>query len=264
MSGTSESQFRSVIHEGGCGKEIARVIDGVLHVDDLRQDCKTWVPLRDWVEVDKLSQLLEGLRTGRLNIDQILGLVKTFQPEVLDAVRACGGQFESARLTTVPGGDLLESQRDNKVSKFRTDWHFKPLNKGAKLTVTPSIASEVIYLPKLVEGSLGCTYDKMDGGNKPTVTDILDSLPKVEGLRWIIGNTPTVNRVLANRLQKTDGQKYLLRGVYTWLTDTYESTEYGLRRLIVGSFDPHGVNVDSLRPFWSDDVVGVFALGVPA
>lgn len=264
MSGTSESQFRSITHEAGCNREIARVIDGVLHVDDLRQGCRTWVPLRGWVEVDKLALLLKGLQTGQLNIDQILsGLaVKTFQSGVLDAVRACGGQFEAARVTTVPGGEVLKSQRDNKVIKFWNDWFFQKMKPEQKLSVAPSIGSEVIYLPNVIEGSLGCTYDQVEG--KQNVEDVLDSLPKVEGLRWIIGNTPSVNRVLANHLQETDGQEYLLQGVWTWTTDTYESPDYGLERLLAGGFDGNGVDVDDLVSFGSSGFVGVFVLGVPA
>ena len=129
--------------------------------------------------------------------------------------------------------------------------------------MTPSIASEVIYLSSVVDGSLGCTYEPMEG-DKPNVQEVLDTLPKVEGLQWIVGNTPTVLRVLANHLQETDGREYLLRGIYTWTTDAYESPSHGLERLIAGLFAPDGVLVSYLGPFESGDSVGVFALGVPA
>src|SRR3989344_5178014 len=193
---------------------------------------------------------------------EIRARVANFQPGVLDVVRAFGGQFGTARLTTVPGGETLESQRDGKVIKFRTDWYFKGLEPGEKLTVTPSIASEVIYLSSVVDGSLGCTYEPMEG-DKPNVQEVLDTLTKVEGLQWIVGNTPTVLRVLANHLQETDGREYLLRGIYTWTTDAYESPSHGLERLIAGLFAPDGVLVSYLGPFESGDSVGVFALGVP-
>src|SRR3989344_3602550 len=190
--------------------------------------------------------------------------VAYFQPGVLDAVRACGGQFEAARLTTIPGGETLKSQRDGKIIKFWTDWHFKKLKSEEKLTVEPSIASEAIYLPNIVEGSLRCTYDRTEGQERLCVEDIIGSLPKVEGLRWIIGNTSSINRVLANHSQKTMGQEYLLRGVCTWTTDTFESPEYGRTLLIVGSYAPVGVDVSPLEPFVSMDDVGLFVLGVPA
>lgn len=188
--------------------------------------------------------------------------IKEFRPGILDDVRALGGQFEGTHLTAVPGDETLELQRDDRVINFWTDWHFKlkPDDKW-RLRVFPTIASQVIYLPSLVENSLGCTYDKTEEEGKKHVQEILDSLPRVEGLRWIVGSTPTVNRVLANHLKETGA--YLLSGVYTWTTDTYEDTRDGLRRLVVGRFDSSGVRVDFLRSGESPDAVGVFALGVP-
>lgn len=217
---------------------------------------KRW-PLLQIIGRDQISD-----SDVRQLIDEIRARVTHFQSGVLEVVRAFGGQFEAARLTTVPGGDLLESQRDDKIIKFWTGWHFETRKPEEKLTVEPSIASEVIYLPNLVEGSLGCTYDLVDG--KTNVVGILALLPKVRGLRWIIGNVPTVNRVIANHLQVTEGKEYLLPRTYTWTTDTFESPEYGLRRLVAGRFLPFGVRVDGLRPFRSLGAVGVFALGVPA
>lgn len=220
--------------------------------------CREWNFIKPFglgeITSSEAEQLLEEIRSR----------VAHFQEGVLDAVRSLGGQFEAARLTTVPGGDTLESQWDKRVIKFWNDWFFQKMKPEQKLTVEASIASEVIYLPNIIEGSLGCTYDKVEGGNKQSVEEILDSLPKVEGLRWIIGNVPTVNRILANHLQETDGKEYLLSGVWTWTTDTYESPDYGLLRLIAGSFRSGGVTVDLLRPFRSHDDVGVFVLGVPA
>ncbi len=115
--------------------------------------------------------------------------IREFAPGVLDSVRSHGGQFASARMATVTGGQTLESQRD-RVIKFWTDWHFKP-EEVARLTLELSIASQVIYLQGLVEGSLGCTYDKVDDNR--CVEEILGQLPQIDGLRWIVGNTATVN-----------------------------------------------------------------------
>lgn len=186
--------------------------------------------------------------------------IRQFTPGVLGRVRALGGQFAQARMTEVPGGETLESQRWDEVIKFWTDWHFNP-EEAERLTVASSIGSEVIYLTDLVEGSLCCTYDKVDSDRK-SVEEILASLPQVEGLRWIVGNMSTVNRVLANRLKETG--EYLLPGVYTWTTDKYKRSKYGgLLGLLVGYFGSHGVLVNYLRPgYWLGDV-GVFVLGVP-
>lgn len=186
---------------------------------------------------------------------------RKFNPGVLEAVLQHGGQFAQARMTPVPGGETLESQRRAQAIKFRTDWHFKPMGKGEELKIDPTLGTEVIYLPGLVEKSLRCTFDKVEGRN--SVQDILDKLPKVEGLRWIVGNPPTILRVLANHLKVNPGQ-YLLPDVFTWTDGTYQSPEYGLRRLLVGCFGDRGVFVDGYRPDRGDGNFGLFVLGVPA
>lgn len=185
--------------------------------------------------------------------------IRRFGPGVLDAVQALGGQFAQARMTEVAGGETLESQRRGEVIKFWTDWHFKA-EEQARLRVAPSLASQVIYLPHLFENSLGCTFEKVEVG-RLSVQEILDSLQKVGGLRWIIGNMPTINRVLANHLKETG--RYLLPRVSTWTTDKYEHPEYGLSRLVAGPFASHGVRVDYLRPEDWYDGIGFFVLGVP-
>jgi len=140
----------------------------------------------------------------------LVATTNRFIPGVLEQVWALGGQFESARLTVIPEGETLEVQKDTGVIKFRTDWHFN-LNKDNKLTVEPSIGSEVIYLRSIADQSRRRTYDKVEGG-RHCVQDILDFLPKVDDLLWIVGNTPTINRVLANHRVETG--EYLL-GVST-------------------------------------------------
>lgn len=185
--------------------------------------------------------------------------IRRFGSSVLDSVRALGGQFAKARMTEVPGGETLESQRRSGVIKFFTDWHFEA-EEQARLQVAPSLASQVIYLPHLLEGSRRCTFEKVEDG-RLSVQEVLDSLPKVEGLRWIIGNTPTINRILANHLEETGW--YLLPTTSTWTTDGYEHPKYGLGRLLVCRFGSGGVDVSRLRPeFWFDGV-GLFVLGVP-
>ena len=183
-----------------------------------------------------------------------------FKPGVLDAVQQMGEQFAGAALTVIPGGETLESQRDNGVIRFWTRWHFDP---DEDPVIEPSIDSEVIYLPKVVPGTLRCSFDKTDA-DRLCVQEILDALPKVEGLQWIIGNAPTVNRVLASHLQQTQGREYLLRGEYTWTTDTYDSRYYGPTHLLVGYFHEYGVECTFLRPFPCHDHAWVFPLAVPA
>lgn len=185
--------------------------------------------------------------------------IRRFAPGVLDAVRALGGQFAGARMTEVPGGETLGSQRRNDVIRFRTDLYFSK-RRQMDLQLTSSQASQVIYLPNLVEGSLGCTFDK---GNLELVSveELLGSLPKVEGLRWICGNAPTICRVLANHLKETTDE-YLLKSVCTWTTEEYKYPR-GLFRLLVGFFDSRDVFVSLLGPErWPVDV-GLFVLGVP-
>lgn len=199
---------------------------------------------------------------GILNqsISQQLAPFAHFRPEVLERVRALGGQFSGARLTAIPGGETLVSQRDTEVIKFQTAWPFLP-EEAVRLSVAPSIGSEVVYLESLVEGSMRCTYNKVVKGQL-SVQEVLDGLPQVEGLRWIVGNTPTVNRILANHLTETG--KYLLPSAYTWTSDSYQSSLSGLCRLLVGYYNNHGVGVSTL---WIEswlNGIGLFVLGVPA
>lgn len=204
------------------------------------------------VDMSLLSKVLQG---GRISVAL---RTKKFRRGVLAAVRSLGGQFAQARMTEIVGGETLVSQRDNDVIRFWNNWHFNP-EEEARLTVGSSISSQVIYLPDLVKDSLNCSSVQVEG--KKSVAEIIASLPKVEGLRWIVGNTPTINRVLANHLKETN--VYLLQGRYTWTTDEYNSVEYGLRLLIVGVFHSRRVNVNALPPVGSDVVLGLFILGVP-
>lgn len=186
-------------------------------------------------------------------------LPRRFETGVLEAVQGHGGQYAQARLTTIPGGETFDSQK-NRVIKFWTTWPF-----GAKerkcLTMEPSLSSEVIYLPKLVEGSLNCTYDEVEG--RPCVRDICDRLPAVSGLRWIVGSPPpTVTRVLANHLKETG--EHMLPDAYTWTDGIYQPDGGSLGRLIVGCFHDGGVFVDDCPPGLGLGRIGLLALGVPS
>ncbi len=192
---------------------------------------------------------------------------RAFKPGTLEFVQALGGQFAQAWLTSVPGGETLGSQRKSQVIKFRTNWHFDAEEED-RLTIEPSLGSQVIYLPGLVEGSLNCTFNKIEG--RDSVQDILDRLPNVAGVRWIVGNLSKVCRVLANHLKNTrlDGGQHLLPNVYTWTMDRYKWSDSddeggGLSRLIVGSFDDDGVHVSDCRPGVGSGFIGLFVLGVP-
>ncbi len=205
------------------------------------------------VNLQQFRQALLGGRAADLKVK------KFASADVLVRVRSLGGQFANAQVTDVPGGETLESQRDS-VIRFWTNWHWKP-EEVERLQVEPSIASQVVYLPNLVEDSLGCTYDKVPESGHKSVEEVIAELPKVSGLRWIVGNTPTFNRVLANHLETGE---YLLRGVYTWTTDSYQSEEYGFGRLLAGDLGLDGVHVSDMGPGRSAGRVGLFVLGVPA
>lgn len=47
--------FTEVLHKK-CGKGIARVINGVLHVECVRKGCREWAPLPGWVQVTPLAE----------------------------------------------------------------------------------------------------------------------------------------------------------------------------------------------------------------
>lgn len=218
----------------------------------IERHLKNAAPLH-WIEAAILRADLT-----KVNLDD-LGrlLIRRFAPGVLDSVRGLGDQFAKARMIEVPGGETLESQRRNKVIEFRTKWYFEA-RVQTHLRVTPSLASQVVYLPGLVEDSLYCPYDEIDKKK------ILASLPQVQGLRWIVGNAATVCRVLATHLKETG--ECLLPEVYTWTTDEFNSPRFGLSHLIVGDFDSYVVSVQSQEP-WGDGgwcgVLGLFVLGVP-
>lgn len=201
------------------------------------------------VDLEALTRLLRP---------ELSNEVRRFAPGVFDSVCDLGGQFSKALMTTVPGGETLESQHRDRVIKFWDDWLFAQ-KKQEYLTVAPSVAGQVIYLPDLVEGSLRCSFDEVEEGRK-SVEEIIASLPKVQGLRWTVGNMPTVNRVLANHLKETG--EYLLPGVYTWTTDEYNSPTVGRCRLVVGVFRSFGVDVLFLPPVGRYGSVGLFVLGV--
>ncbi|HEX7456394.1 MAG TPA: hypothetical protein VF303_02925 [Candidatus Nanoarchaeia archaeon] len=236
------------------GKKLAAIDDQVAFINNICSDDA-------WPIVGEIGEgKIEGWEAQQL-LKEIRSRIKRFeQPEeILAKVLSFGDQFETARLTVIPGGETLESQRDNGVIGFRSNWHFNP-EEIARLSVSPSIGSEVIYLADLIEGSLDCTYDKVD--ERDHVEAILDRLPKVEGLQWIVGNTTSINRVLANHLEETGVE--LLPTVYTRASDTYNHPTYGLRRLFVGRLCSRRVRVDYLPPSRSDGSVGLFVLGVPA
>lgn len=197
--------------------------------------------------------------------------ISQFAPGVLNAVRALGGQFAQARMTEVPGGETFESQYRDRITEFEHIRHnYGYVELFSELSIATSLASQVIYLPGLVKGSLDCTYGKFKGG-WPSVEKVFDSLPKVEGLRWIVGNIPTIIRVMANH-QKETGE-YLLHHVYTWTAETAGFRLFFLKRdkpgyLIVGNlgcFAGVDISIRSLDPAdWSLlSHVGLFVLGVP-
>ncbi len=184
---------------------------------------------------------------------------RSFKSGVLETVKELGGQFARARLTQVPGGKTPNSQR-NQI-KFWTTYR-RESDVAEKLN-GPAVGSEVIYLPRLVENSASSTCYKVNNG-RVCVQDILNRLPEVEGLRWIVGNLATVCRVLANHRKAT--RRHLLPNVYTWTTDNYKLSEGlggAIEVWIVGECSPDGVGVITYPLRHWDDDIGLFVLGVP-
>jgi len=62
MVSTIKAASSTVVHPK-CGKEIARIVDGVLYVKCFRKGCGEWHPFTDWVEKDSLDvyRRIQGL-----------------------------------------------------------------------------------------------------------------------------------------------------------------------------------------------------------
>lgn len=177
------------------------------------------------------------------------GDIKRFSSDVLDHVRAMGGQFACARLIEVLGGET-KSQLDHFVRIFDSD----------ELMKLASINSQVIYIPTLVEGSLGCTWNEA----VEKIIKNLNTRYSVEGLRWVMPSAPTVNRVLVAHFEQTG--EYLLRNVYTWTIDEHKCFRRygGPCMLTIGFFRQRRVSVSHMAPGCWGHGVGLFVLGVPA
>lgn len=180
---------------------------------------------------------------------------KRFDIDTLEKVKALGGQFARAQLMVTPGGETLVSQWDIGIFLMQTHFRFANINPEEKLITTASVRGEIIYLPNLLEGSTGCTYQAGE--------EIVAHLPKVGGLRWIIGNAATVSRVLRHHLKESGDTQFLLRNYYTLTTDSYDSEGIGLVHLTVGGYTIAGIDVDALRDEHSSPIVGLLGIGVP-
>lgn len=55
-----------------CGKEIARVIGDVLHVQCLRRGCREWVPVEGWAETHRIKQAIDLILSGQIKLDDVL------------------------------------------------------------------------------------------------------------------------------------------------------------------------------------------------
>ena len=169
--------------------------------------------------------------------------------DLLKQVQALGGQFEDARSMNIPSGCTFKSLKEDKVIKFLSDWIFEEDN----LTIKETKEQEVIYLPNLVEDSSGKAYNNLE--------QFLTTLPKIDGLKWIIPTSSQVCYVLGKHYK--EHKEYLLKDYWTWTTDTYKYSG-GLGRLLVGLFRGSGIGVSYHDPDGWLDNVGLFVLGVPS
>ena len=110
--------------------------------------------------------------------------------DLLKQVQALGGQFEDARSMNIPSGCTFKSLKEDKVIKFLSDWIFEEDN----LTIKETKEQEVIYLPNLVEDSSGKAYNNLE--------QFLTTLPKIDGLKWIIPTSSQVCYVLGKHYKE--------------------------------------------------------------
>lgn len=181
---------------------------------------------------------------------------KVFREGVLESVHALGDLARKAQMTNIPGGETLHSQSQAGLMKFKLgSWHFN-LKPEETLETGTTVSGQVIYLLDTLRGSLGC--------NRAGAAALVGQLPPVEGLRWTLGNAPTIVGILANHL-KTTGSP-LLCWEETWVEGYYQnlSQSVSLMPLSVGCFDPNdGVRVHNQDVDRGVSDLGVFVLGVP-
>jgi len=67
------SEVREVLHPK-CSREIARIIDGVLHVECVRKGCKEWVPIPGWLEAEQVRQAVDLILSGKVRPQDVIGL----------------------------------------------------------------------------------------------------------------------------------------------------------------------------------------------
>ena len=64
----------SGIPHHGCGKEIAREINGVLHVYCVRKGCKVWVPIEDFLSREQVRKAIDLLLSGQVSPADVIAL----------------------------------------------------------------------------------------------------------------------------------------------------------------------------------------------
>src|SRR3990167_11105733 len=137
--------------------------------------------------------------------------------DLLKQVQALGGQFEDARSMNIPSGCTFKSLKEDKVIKFLSDWIFEEDN----LTIKETKEQEVVYLPNLVEDSSGKAYNNLE--------QFLTTLPKIDGLKWIIPTSSQVCYVLGKHYK--EHKEYLLKDCCTYKCQSSKSSNLSVNTL---------------------------------
>ena len=139
-----------IVKHDRCGKEVARIINGVLHVPCVRRGCKgEHVALNDWVQRDRMAEAIKAILSGAVSPEQVMALTDPLAdyrqtdgliligPEELD--RACHGPngenplgLKSGWIPEVPVPTDLDRWIRSLVWRDHKDWQTR-----AALVLTP-------------------------------------------------------------------------------------------------------------------------------
>lgn len=130
------ADFGEVKHQK-CGKGIARVIDGVIHVECVRKGCREWVALPDWVERKELGQAIDLILSGQVEISQVLALADPLADyrQIDNLILIGPEEIEKAFLG--PKGENPLGLSPGWCPRIPVPWSVEQIEALAKLCQTP-------------------------------------------------------------------------------------------------------------------------------